>query len=96
MIHNQRGNTMNLRLAYIEAAILVGGYVKRKDIMEIFKIKDAQASRTFTEYHKRYPNKIILDPSTKVYKANGKLLPLVLVDDPIKFLAYLSRIKKYF
>jgi hypothetical protein len=66
---------INNRFAFIEAAIIVHGFVSRKNVQRAFRINPAASTRVFTAYRKQYPNNIFLSEPSKTYCASESFTP---------------------
>ena len=60
----------NPRFAFIEAMIVVYGELRRFDIMSVFGIQCATATRVLRDYRNKYPYNIKHDPVKRRYVAS--------------------------
>lgn len=64
------------RLTYIDLCVYVLGQVNRNQLMRRFDIKEAAASRDFTEYKKHSLDAVLYDGAARCYRPQGWFTPL--------------------
>lgn len=59
------------RLRFIDFMLATCGHVKRRYIMEYFGVANAQATRDLRTYRDLAPDNLVLEPSSKAYRATS-------------------------
>ena len=87
---------MKLRLAYIEALIVIQDKVGRQDLQDMFRLGSAVVSRDFAKYHKLCPGNLQYDLIKRHYRASPTFKPQVLTTSANEFLVNLLALEDYF